>query len=79
MLLSVSCFISFAERFALLALGRAWTMLGSRKSPKPEKCLKMPQNPTRQVHALLGNLAAYQNTGFYHNANLTFQVSFKKW
>jgi len=26
----------------------------SRKSPKPEKCLKMPQNPTRQVHALLG-------------------------
>jgi len=30
-------------------------MLGSRKNPKPEKCLKMPQNPTRQVHALLGN------------------------
>jgi len=25
-------------------------MLGSRKNSKPEKCLKMPQNPTRQVH-----------------------------
>ena len=28
--------------------------LGSRENPKPEKCLKMPQNPTRQVHAVLG-------------------------
>ena len=28
-------------------------MLGSRKNSKPEKCSKMPQNPTRQVHALL--------------------------
>jgi hypothetical protein len=37
-----------------MALGRAWTMLGSRKNSKPEKCSKMPQNPTRQVHALLG-------------------------
>ena len=26
----------------------------SRKNSKPEKCLKMPQNPTRRVHALLG-------------------------
>jgi hypothetical protein len=30
-------------------------MFGSRKNSKREKCLKMPQNPTRQVHALLGN------------------------
>jgi hypothetical protein len=29
-------------------------MFGSRKNPKREKCSKMPQNPTRQVHALLG-------------------------
>jgi hypothetical protein len=29
-------------------------MFGSRKNLKPEKYLKMPQNPTRQVHALLG-------------------------
>ena len=43
-----------AQRFALPACGRAWTMLGSRKNSKPEKCLKMPQNPTRQVHAVLG-------------------------
>jgi len=39
-----------AQRFALPACGRAWTMLGSRKNPKPEKCSKMPQNPQRQVH-----------------------------
>jgi hypothetical protein len=43
-----------AERLALLALGRAWTLLGSRKNSKPEKCSKMPQNPTRQVHAVFG-------------------------
>lgn len=41
------------ERFALPACGRAWILLGSRKNSKREKCLKMPQNPTRQVHALL--------------------------
>lgn len=34
-----------AQRLALLALGRAWTLLGSRKNSKPEKCLKMRQNP----------------------------------
>ncbi len=28
-----------AQRFALPACGRAWTLLGSRKNPKPEKCL----------------------------------------
>jgi hypothetical protein len=47
--------VSAAQRFALPACGRAWILFGSRKNPKPEKCLKMPQNPTRQVHALLGN------------------------
>jgi hypothetical protein len=35
--------------------------LRCRKSSKPEKCLKMPQTPTRRVHALLGNLPADQN------------------
>jgi len=50
---------STAQRFALLALGRAWTLLGSRKNSKPEKCLKMPQNPTRQVHALLAAFMPY--------------------
>jgi hypothetical protein len=29
-------------------------MLESRKNSKPEKYLKMPQNPTNPVHALLG-------------------------
>jgi hypothetical protein len=50
-----------AQRFALLAGGRAWILFESRKNSKPEKCLKMPQNPQRPVHALLGCLPAYQN------------------
>jgi hypothetical protein len=29
-------------------------MFGSRKNPKPEKCLKMRQTPHRPLHALLG-------------------------
>jgi len=45
-----------AQRFALLALGRAWTLFGSRKNSKPEKCSKMAENPTCPVHALLGAL-----------------------
>ena len=36
--------------FRVLACGRAWILFGSRKNSKPEKCLKMPQTPTRQVH-----------------------------
>jgi len=43
-----------AQRFALADFGRAGIMFKGRKNSKPEKCLKMPQNPTRQVHALLG-------------------------
>jgi hypothetical protein len=46
-----------AQRFALPACGRAEILFGSRKKPKPEKCLKMPPNPTSQVHALLGGFA----------------------
>ena len=42
-----------AQRFALLAGGRAWTMLGSRENSKPEKCSKMPQNPTCPVHLVM--------------------------
>jgi len=42
-----------AQRFALLAGGRAWTMLGSRRNSKPEKCLNMVTNPTCPVHAVL--------------------------
>jgi hypothetical protein len=29
----------------------AGILLGSRKNSKPENCLKMPQNPTRQVQS----------------------------
>jgi hypothetical protein len=43
-----------AQRSALLALGRAWILLGSGKNSKPEKYSKKPQNPQRPVHALLG-------------------------
>jgi hypothetical protein len=46
--------LSYAQRLALLALGRAWILLESRKILKLEEYSKMPQNPTRQVHALLG-------------------------
>ena len=58
-----------AQRFALPACGRVWTMLGSRKNSKPEKCLKMPQNPTRQVHALLGGFDL-PAIWFYRNYNI---------
>jgi hypothetical protein len=50
-----------SQRLALPASGRDEIRFESRKSPKPEKCLKMPQNPTCRVHALLGNLPADQN------------------
>jgi hypothetical protein len=43
------------QRFVLLALGREWTLFGSRENSKPEKCPKMPQNPQRPVH--LGMMA----------------------
>jgi len=46
---------------AVLALGRAWTLLGGKKNSKPEKCLKMPhaKRPTRQVLArFVGTLFA---------------------
>ena len=46
--------------FAMRANGLRYLRVGGRgqclragKNSKPEKCLKMPQNPTRQVHALL--------------------------
>jgi len=53
-----SCtYVPAAQRIALLALGRAWTLLGSRKNLKPEKCSKMRQNPQRPVHALLGSIS----------------------
>jgi hypothetical protein len=31
--------------------------LGAGKNSKPEKCLKMRQNPTRPLHVVLGNLS----------------------
>jgi len=48
-----------AQRFALVAVGRARKMFGSRKNSKPEKCLKMPQNPHRPLHALLDPATIY--------------------
>jgi hypothetical protein len=56
--------ISATQRFALAAGGRDEIRFESRKNPKPEKCSKMAQNPTSRLHALLGNLLAYQNAGF---------------
>ncbi len=45
-----------AQRFALVAVGRAWILLGSRKNSKPENYLKMRQNPHRPLHAVLGGV-----------------------
>src|SRR3990172_1384291 len=42
--------------------GRAEILFGSRKKSKPEKCLKMRQNPTRQGHAVLGAFCLSQFT-----------------
>jgi len=36
-----------AQRFAIPAGGRAWTMFGSKENSKPEKCLKIAQTPQR--------------------------------
>jgi hypothetical protein len=47
-----------SQRFALAVCGWDEILLGSRKISKPEKYLKMPQNPTRRLHALLGALLA---------------------
>jgi hypothetical protein len=49
-----SAIYSAAQRLALAAGGRVWIRLGSRKSPKLEKCSKMRQNPTSRLHAVLG-------------------------
>jgi hypothetical protein len=49
-----------AQRLALAAGGRVGIRLGSRKNPKPEKCLKTAQSPTSPLHALLGSLLAYR-------------------
>ena len=45
-----------ANGLRYLRVGGRGFCLGAGKSPKPEKCLKMPQNPTRQVHALLATV-----------------------
>ena len=37
-----------------LRVGGVWTLLESRKLLRLENCLKMAQNPTRQVQAVLG-------------------------
>ena len=39
------------HRFALLVLGRAWTLFESRKNSKPEKCSKTPHAAKRQTPA----------------------------
>jgi hypothetical protein len=60
------------------ALGRVWTLLGSRKNSKLEKCLKTAQNPQRPVHALLSaanlrnilyGFSAHCITGVTHSSN----------
>ena len=54
-----------AQRFALPACGRAGILFGSRKNSKRGKCSKMPQNPTRQVHALLARFLLWKEFSFF--------------
>ncbi len=56
---------SSAQRYALLAAGWAWTMFGSRRNSKPEKCLKTATNPRRPVHVLLGSSISNSQCGHY--------------
>jgi len=46
----------------VLAAGRARTILGNRENSKPDNCSKMPQNPRRPVHALLGGETGMPST-----------------
>ena len=50
--------------YPLRALELAWNLFGSRKKPKPEKCLEIAQNPQRLVDAVLGAfLLVLDNSG----------------
>ena len=48
-----------------LRVGGRGFCLGAGKNSKREKCSKMPQNPTRQVHALLGAVFVNYNSVFF--------------
>src|SRR5215216_3325209 len=59
-----------AQRCALLALGRAWTLLESRENSKQGKYLKMLQSPSRPVHAVLGGLWVFAYDDLVYKGNL---------
>ncbi len=48
-----------------LRVGGCGFALGAEKNSKRGKCLKMPQNPTRQVHALLAGVELEDSFLFY--------------
>jgi hypothetical protein len=65
-----------------LRWGRDGEAVQPEKCSGVENCLGCAQNPQRQVHALLGNLNAYQNDGRKKDttANLiNFYTQFKFW
>jgi len=49
---------------ALAACGRAWTLLESRKNPKPEKRLENAAESHTSAARFVGQPRAYQNTGY---------------
>ena len=49
------------QRFALPALGRGRRSRPTRKRLRRGNCLELPQNPQRQVHALLARMAGGKN------------------
>ncbi len=50
-----------AERFALAAGGRAWTL---------QNCLKMATNPTRPLYAVLGGALMIARKGRFHSVSV---------
>jgi hypothetical protein len=52
-------------------VGGVWIRSEGSINPKPEKSLKMPQNPTRRVHALLGGFLIFTYPCFINQLGIT--------
>ena len=64
-----------AQRFALPALGRGRRSRPTGKMLRREKCLRLPQNPQRRVHALLARVFFIHDTQvFLHSYQDSWEV-----
>ncbi len=55
-----------SQLLALPASGRAWIRFDNKILLRRGKCLKMSQNPTCRVHALLGTISRVINLLFFN-------------